>query len=81
MLKAGKMDMNANQNQTRPATLVENSMYFLRDRPEACRQAGWQQVKFVCYTPCPAVVIVRDLREKTLHVLRDELFFPALPRL
>jgi len=73
--------MIANQNRTRPATLVENSMYFLRDRPEARRQADWLPVKFVCYTPCPGVVIVRDLREKTLHVLRDELFFPALPRL
>jgi len=70
--------MNANQNQTRPATLVENDMYLLHDNSSpGCRPSAWQPVEFVGYTPCPAVVIVRDLREKTLRVLRDELFFPV----
>ena len=69
------MDMNANQNQTRPATLVENDMYLLHDNSSpGCRPSAWQPVEFVGYTPCPAVVLVRDMREKMRRVLRDELF-------
>ncbi len=72
--------MKPNQNQKRPATLVENNMYLLHDNSSPdCRPTTWQPVEFVCYTPCPAVVIVRDLREKTQRVLRDNLFLgPAL---
>jgi len=67
--------MNTNQNRTRPATLVENDMYLLHNKsaPEG-RPSVWQPVIFVGYTPCPAIVLVWDVREKTRRVLRDELF-------
>jgi len=71
--------MNPNQNRTRPATLAENKLYLLHDDPaHDCRPAAWLLVEFVGYTPCPAVVIVRDHRDKTRRVLRDDLFVAVI---
>ena len=68
------MDMNPNQNRTRPVTLAENRLYLLHDDPTHDYPASWLLVEFIGYTPCPAVVIIRDHSDKTRRVPRDDLF-------
>jgi hypothetical protein len=71
--------MNPNQDQNRPATLVERCQYWLHDEPALeCQPAAWLPVLFVGYTSCPGVVIVRGPGQTTRRVLRDDLYFTVL---
>lgn len=58
----------------RPPELEEGNQYFLRTRPEACRPESWETVRFIGYTPCPAVVIVATEPGKRMPIARDGLF-------
>ena len=64
----------------RPPELEEGNQYFLRTRPEACRPETWEAVRFIGYTPCPAVVIVATEPGIRMPIARDDLF-PAGRRL
>ncbi len=59
----------------RPLELEEGSQYLLRSKPAACHPETWERVRFVGYTPCPAVVIVALGPGKRMPIAREALFF------
>lgn len=65
---------NQQPDPIRPLELEEGSQYLLRSKPAACDPASWERVRFVGYTPCPAVVIVMIETGKRIPIARDELF-------
>ncbi len=65
----------------RPPELEEGSHYLLRCKPAACDPETWERVRFVGYTPCPAVVIVMIEPGKRMPIARDELFMLSCPSL
>ena len=58
----------------RPVTLEEGSWYFLRRKSANQRPQSWKPVRFISYTPCPAVVIVATQPGKRISIAREELF-------
>ncbi len=58
----------------RPATLQEGSLYFLRRNRGNRSAPSWEAVRFVCYTPCPAVVIITNRAGGRISIAREELF-------
>ncbi len=58
----------------RPTTLEEGSFYYLRRRTKNYGAQSWKEVRFVSYTPCPAVVIVDTGAGERIPIAREELF-------
>ncbi len=58
----------------RPPELEEGNQYFLRIRQETCRPETWEAVRFIGFTPCPAVVIVATQPGRRMPIARDDLF-------
>ncbi len=65
---------NQQPDPIRPLELEEGSQYLLRCKPAACNHESWERVRFVGYTPCPAVVIVMIEAGKRMPIAREELF-------
>ena len=74
---------NRNQDPVRAETLEEGGRYLLRLKSECGRGVSWELVGFVCYTACPAVVVVAIGSGEKIHVAREELFLakPSFPSL
>ncbi len=58
---------------TRPETLTEGQVYLLLENNSVDDELTVFPVTFVAYTPCPAVVIVRNGEEKNLRCPRESL--------
>ncbi len=65
----------------RPRELVEGGQYLLHNKPAACHPETWESVRFVGYTPCPAVLIVAVGPDIRMPIDRDELFMLSCPSL
>ncbi len=65
---------NAQLNPICSLELEEGSHYLLRSKPAACHPETWERVRFVGYTPCPAVVIVAVEPGKRMPIARELLF-------
>ncbi len=72
---------NKQPDPIRPLELEEGSQYLLRRKPATCDPESWERVRFVGYTPCPAVVIVMVEPGKRMPIARDELFMLSCPSL
>jgi hypothetical protein len=58
----------------RPHSLESRKVYLYREREldGECRIPSI--IKFVTYDPCPAIVIIRDVRGRNIRCSRDSLF-------
>ncbi len=61
----------------RPPVLEEGNQYLLRRKPEACQPETWETVRFIGFTPCPAVVIIAIGPGRRMPIARDDLFLAA----
>ena len=66
--------MVENNSLARPALLHEGKHYFLRLNKNGDGIPVLIEVTFYRYTPCPAVVIVQDVRKEWLRCSREDLF-------
>jgi hypothetical protein len=58
----------------RPETLEEGEKYLWQENTELAYDASPQQVTFVSYYPCPALVVIQDEEGKKCRCLRGEIF-------
>ena len=66
--------MKAKSLITRPETLTEGQGYLLLENNVSENEMTISPVTFVAYTPCPAIVIVRNGEGKKWRYPRDKLF-------
>ena len=65
---------NPSASLERPATLIEGGAYILLESRETGSQPSMDLVKFLAYTPCPAVVMIIESSGRKMYCPRDRLF-------
>ena len=70
----GDIAVELNPALMHPNTLVEGKHYVYMDRYDVEASPLLLDVKFVAYTPCPAIVVVLNGSGQKVRILRDDLY-------
>ena len=65
---------NPSTSLARPETLIEGATYLILEDRGTGRQISIDIVRFLAYTPCPAVVMVIESNGRKMYCPRDRLF-------
>lgn len=65
---------NPSADLTRPETLIEGATYLILENAGTGNPLSIDIVKFLAYTPCPAVVMVIESNGRKMFCPRDRLF-------